>query len=114
FEYRSARKVLTLDADLVVGVRELARRRKLTPFVVLLAALDAWLWRLTGSRDIRIATLVANRSCPHTEALIGYLVNAVVLRAHIAPGMSFIDLLDQARATTLDAFAHQEVPIEAL
>ena len=112
--YRSARKFLTLDGDLFAGVRELARRRKLTPFVVLLAALDAWLWRLTGSRDIRIATLVANRSRPHTEELIGYLVNAVVLRAQIAPRMSFIELLDQARATALGAFAHQDLPIEAL
>jgi hypothetical protein len=114
FGYRSARKVLTLDDNLCAGVRELARRRKLTPFVVLLAALDAWLWRLTGSRDIRIATLVANRSRPRTEELIGYLVNAVVLRAHIAPRMSFIELLDQARATALGAFAHQDLPIEAL
>jgi hypothetical protein len=114
FEYRSARKVLTLDANLVVGVRALARRRKITPFVVLVAALDAWLWRLTGSLDIRIATLVANRSRQYTDELIGYLVNAVVLRAHIAPDMSFIELLDQARATALGAFAHQDVPIEAL
>jgi len=112
--YRSARKFLTLDADLFAGVRELSRRRKLTPFVVLLAALDAWLWRLTDSRDIRIATLVANRSRPHTEELIGYLVNAVVLRAQIAPRMSFIELLDQARATALGAFAHQDLPIESL
>jgi hypothetical protein len=113
-DYRSARGVLTLDVDLFARVRELARRRKLTPFVVLLAALDAWLWRLTDSCDIRIATLVANRSRPHTEELIGYLVNAVVLRAHIAPRMSFIELLDQARATALGAFAHQDLPIEAL
>jgi non-ribosomal peptide synthetase component F len=112
--YRSAAKFITLDGALCTGVRELARRLKLTPFVVLLAALDAWLWRLTGSRDIRIATLVANRSRPHTEELIGYLVNAVVLRAQIAPRMSFIELLDQARATALGAFAHQDLPIEAL
>jgi acyl carrier protein len=114
FGYRSARKFLTLQGDLFAGVRELARRRNLTPYVVLLAALDAWLWRLTGSRDIRIATLVANRSRPRTEELIGYLVNAVVLRAHIAPRMSFIELLDQARATALGAFAHQELPFEVL
>lgn len=112
--YRSAGKSFDLDEELFASVRGLARREKTTPFVVLLAALDVWLWRLTDCRDLRIATLVANRGRPHTEELIGYFVNAVVLRARTAPGMSFIELLDQARATALGAFAHQDLPIEEL
>lgn len=111
---RAARKRFDIDDRLFAHVRQLARRQKTTPFIVLLAALDAWLFRMTGCRDLRVGTLVANRSRPGTERLIGYFVNAVVLRARMAPRMSFAELLDQARAAALGAFAHQDLPIEEL
>jgi non-ribosomal peptide synthetase component F len=80
----------------------------------MLAALDVWLYRSTGCRDPRIGTLVANRGRRGTEGLIGYFVNAVVLRARVAPRMTFAELIDQARGAALGAFAHQDLPIEAL
>jgi amino acid adenylation domain-containing protein len=112
--FRAARKRFDIDDGLFAQVRQLARRQKTTPFIVLLAALDAWLFRMTGCRDLRVATLVANRGRPGTESMIGYFVNAVVLRARLAPPMSFAQLLDQARAAAFGAFAHQDLPIEEL
>lgn len=112
--YRAARKRFDIDDRLFAQVRQLARRQRTTPFIVLLAALDAWLFRLTGCRDLRVGTLVANRGRPGTESLIGYFVNAVVLRARMAPSMSFLQLIDQARAAALGAFAYQDLPIEEL
>ncbi len=112
--FRAARKRFDIDDRLFARVRRLARRQKTTPFIVLLAALDAWLFRMSGCRDLRVGTLVANRGQPGTERLIGYFVNAVVLRARMAPAMSFAQLLDQARAAARGAFAHQDLPIEEL
>ncbi len=112
--FRATRKPIDIDDRLFAQVRQLARRQKTSPFIVLLAALDAWLFRMTGCRDLRVGTLVANRSRPGSERLIGYFVNAVVLRARMAPRMSFAQLLGQARATALGAFAHQDLPIEEL
>jgi predicted transcriptional regulator len=111
---RTARRTMELDDALFAKVRALARRRKTTPFIILLAALDLWLYRSTGCRDLRIGTLVANRGRRGTEGLIGYFVNAVVLRARVTPRMAFTDLIEQARAAALGAFAHQDLPIEAL
>jgi acyl carrier protein len=111
---RTARRTTELDGALFAEVRALARQRKSTPFLILLAALDVWLYRSTGCRDLRIGTLVANRGRRGTEGLIGYFVNAVVLRARLAPRMTFTELIEQARAATLGAFAHQDLPIEAL
>ncbi|MGZ8454869.1 MAG: condensation domain-containing protein, partial [Candidatus Binatia bacterium] len=73
-----------------------------------------WLHRLTGCRDLCVGTLVANRQQPHTESLIGYFVNAVVLRTRVAPRMSFVDLLQQTRSVAQEAFAHQDLPIAEL
>ena len=48
--------------------------------MVLLAAFDVLLFRLTGQTDILIGTPVRGRSRPEVESLIGYFVNALALR----------------------------------
>ena len=111
---RSGRLSMDMKAAVSAAIHELARERKTTPFVVLVAALNLWLYRLTGCRDLCIGTLVANRQQPHTENLIGYFVNAVVLRTRVAPRMSFDDLLQQTRSVAQEAFAHQDLPIAEL
>lgn len=111
---RTRRLSMDMKAAVSAGIHELARRRKTTPFVVLVAALNLWLYRLTACRDLCVGTLVANRQQPHTESLIGYFVNAVVLRTHVAPRMSFDDLLQQTRTVAQHAFAHQDLPIGEL
>ncbi len=111
---RSGRLSMDISAAVSAAIHKLARRQRTTPFVVLVAALNFWLHRLTGCRDLRIGTLVANRHQPHTESLIGYFVNAVVLRTRVAPRMSFVDLLQQTRSVAQEAFAHQDLPIAEL
>ena len=111
---RSGRLSMDMKAAVSAAIHELARERKTTPFVVLVAALNLWLYRLTGCRDLCIGTLVANRQQPHSENLLGYFVNAVVLRTRVAPRMSFDDLLQQTRSVAQEAFAHQDLPIAEL
>jgi hypothetical protein len=111
---RTGRLSMDLKAALSAAIHALARRRKTTPFVVLIAGLNFWLYRLTGGRDLCVGTLVANRQQPHTESLIGYFVNAVVLRTCVAPRMSFDDLIQQTRFIAQQAFAHQDLPIAEL
>jgi non-ribosomal peptide synthetase component F len=82
--------------------------------MVFVAALNILLYRHTGERDIRIGTLVANRRQPGTEGLIGYFVNALILRTHIQPRMSFADVIRRVRATSVAAYAHQDLPFEHL
>ncbi|MGZ9243515.1 MAG: condensation domain-containing protein, partial [Candidatus Binatia bacterium] len=111
---RSGRLSMDISAAMSAAIHKLARRQRTTPFVVLFAALNLWLHRLTGCRDLCVGTLVANRQQPHTESLIGYFVNAVVLRTRVAPRMSFVDLLQQTRSVAQEAFAHQDLPIAEL
>ena len=111
---RSGRLSLDMSAAVLGAIHILARRQKTTPFVVLVAALNLWLYRLTGCRDLCVGTLVANRQQLQTENLIGYFVNAVVLRTRVAPRMSFENLLQQTRSVAQEAFAHQDLPIADL
>lgn len=80
--------------------------------MTLLAAFAALLARHSGQTDLVIGTPIANRTSQEIEALIGLFVNTLALRFDLQNNPSFIDLLRQVRQTTLDAYAHQDLPFE--
>jgi amino acid adenylation domain-containing protein len=96
------------------ALRQLGHRTGATPFVLLLTAFFVLLGRYTGRTDIAVGTPVAGRNRQETENLIGFFVNNLVMRAELGDDPSFADLVDRVRRTTLEAFAHQDVPFEHL
>ncbi|TSC19390.1 condensation domain-containing protein, partial [Corallococcus sp. Z5C101001] len=104
----------TLSRELTEGLRSLAHREGGSLFMVLLAAWQALLSRYTGQQDINVGSPIAGRTRAETEGLIGFFVNTLVLRAKLEDGQSFRALLQQVRATVLEAYEHQEVPFEKL
>jgi non-ribosomal peptide synthetase component F len=79
-----------------------------------LAAFNMLLYGYTGQEDLCVATLLANRTQPQTEALIGLLVNTVILRTDLGGDPTCREVLRRVRATTLAAHAHQDFPFEEL
>lgn len=110
--FEGARATRRLDPVVSQAVRALARETHGSTFIVLLAAFQAWLYRLTGARDVVVAAPVANRREGDLAALVGLFVNTVALRARIAPLADFVSLLAQVRRTTLDAYEHSDVPFD--
>jgi len=96
------------------AVNQLARQEGATLFMVLLAALNTLFARYTGQTDILIGSPIANRTRPELESLIGFFVNTLVLRTHWEHPITFREMLAQVRQTTLDAYAHQDLPFEQL
>ncbi len=90
------------------------RRSGATPFMVLLAAFQALLHRLTGQDDIRVGAPVANRTRLETEGLIGLFANTVVLRTRFDSSLSFTGLLERVRRTVLGVLPHQDLPFGRL
>ncbi len=103
-----------VPAALAGGLRDLARQRGATLFMGLLAAFQTLLLRLTGQEDLLVGSVVANRSRPEVEGLIGFFANTLVLRAELAGDPSFAEALAQARERTLGAYVRQDVPVEKL
>ena len=91
-----------------------ARSHQATPFMVMLAGLNAWLALLTRSADIAVGTPVAHRRHLDTEGLVGTLVNTVVMRNTVQGGVSFEELLEQVRRNALEALAHQDISFDEL
>jgi amino acid adenylation domain-containing protein len=85
-----------------------------TLFMVLMAALSVLLWRHGGQRDISVGTALANRNRAELESMVGHFVNTLVIRTELDPNHSFLELLEQVRRHTLDAYANQDAPFEQL
>jgi amino acid adenylation domain-containing protein len=103
-----------LPADAVARLEEAAREEGATPFMAMLAVGCALLHRWTGQHDIVVGTVAAGRTRAETEALIGFFVNTLPLRTDLSGDPTFRALLRRVRQTTLEAYAHQELPFEKL
>ena len=103
-----------LPVDLPGDLRNLARRQGATPFMVLLAALSAFLHRVTGQDDLVVGAALANRGRAEIEGLLGFFVNALPLRSNLADDPPFSALLARTRTEALGAYDHQDVPFERL
>ena len=112
--YNSARHPIEIDNALLSRVKTFARDQRCTPFMVFVAALNVLLHRYTGQSDIRIGTLAANRGGGGTESLIGYFVNALILRTQLTSNMSYLHVVRTVREVCLEAYAHQDLPFEHL
>jgi amino acid adenylation domain-containing protein len=101
-----------LPASLVLAASRLARRRSASLYMTLLAAWKALLLRCTGQRDLLVGAPIANRNRAETEGLIGFFLNTLLLRTEIGTADDFGTLLGRVRDTCLDAFSHQDPPLE--
>ncbi len=112
--YRGADERIVLPAELADGVRALARRSSVTPFMVLLAALNVLLHRYTGQEDIVVGMPIANRVQEELEGLVGFFANTLALRTDLSGDPTFSELLVRVRDIALEAYSHQDLPFEKL
>ncbi|WP_303627721.1 non-ribosomal peptide synthetase, partial [Nocardia otitidiscaviarum] len=110
--HRGATHRFTVDPAVVTALRELARTRGVTMFMVFHAALAVLLARLSNSADIAVGTPVAGRGAAELDDLVGMFVNTLVLRTRVDESVPFTELLSEVRGVDLDAFAHAEIPFE--
>jgi amino acid adenylation domain-containing protein len=103
-----------LSTELTAAIHEFCLREKVTPFMVALAALYAVLARYSGQDDILIGSPIAARSQSETQDLVGFFTNTVVLRGKLDGDPTFHELVQRVRQIALDAYAHQDLPLELL
>ncbi|MGW7342976.1 amino acid adenylation domain-containing protein [Streptomyces sp. NPDC054854] len=102
------------DTELSRRVGEVARAHGASTYMVLMAAFQALLGRHTGRRDFAVGSAVAGRLHHELEGVVGAFVNMLPIRARLSADLDFGGLISRVRETTLDAYAHQEVPFEQM
>ncbi|MEG4318292.1 MULTISPECIES: amino acid adenylation domain-containing protein [unclassified Microcoleus] len=112
--YRGAKESIALSAALSNSIKSLSQQEGATLFITLLAAFQTLLYRYTGQVDIAVGTPIANRNRSEIEALIGFFVNSLVLRADLSGNPTFQELLHRVKNAAMTAYAHQDLPFEKL
>jgi amino acid adenylation domain-containing protein len=112
--YSGGAHKLKFPPHLVADLRRLSQNSGVTLFMTLLAAFQVLLQRYCGQDDIVVGTPVAGRNRRELEPLIAFFVNTVVMRSDLSGDPTFHEVLRRVRATTLEAYANQELPFEKL
>jgi SAM-dependent methyltransferase/acyl carrier protein len=112
--FRGSMYRFLLPASLLEAVRALSRQQGGTVFMSLLAGFQSLVMHYTKQSDIVVGTDLANRTTVETEALIGFFVNLLAMRANLSGDPTFIELLSRVREGALGAYAHQDVPFDKL
>ncbi len=112
--WRGVQRGGRLGADVAAATAALGRRHCATLFMVLLAGFEALLARYGGQEDFLVGTPTAGRSSRALEAVVGYLVNPVPMRADLAGDPDVRTLVARARRAALAAMARQELPFALL
>jgi amino acid adenylation domain-containing protein len=110
----AAQRSARLPLPALAALKALARRHGVTLFMLLLAAYQALLSRLTGETDLAVASAIAGRDHPGLQGLIGFFLNLLLLRTDLAGDPRTPELLARVRATALGAYAHQDLPFSRL
>ncbi len=112
--FRGGSRGLRLAGELALEVQALGNRAGATPFMTLVAAFLALLYRTSGQEELLVGTPTAGRGAAELAGLVGYLVNPVVLRGDLGGNPTFAELLRRVRREAVAAFAHQDLPFPLL
>ncbi|MBA3485669.1 MAG: amino acid adenylation domain-containing protein, partial [Lysobacter sp.] len=111
-DHRGDHILFDCPADLAPDLRAFANQHGVTLYMVLLAGWAIALSRITGQDDLVIGTPVAGRQRREVEDLIGFFVNTLALRVRVQPADTVAEMIAAVKNTTLEAFAHQDLPFE--
>ncbi|MCL5958374.1 MAG: amino acid adenylation domain-containing protein, partial [Chloroflexi bacterium] len=112
--YEGATQQFILPESLSRSLKALSQKEGATLFMILLAAFQTLLHRYSGQDDICVGSPIAGRNHAGVEDLIGFFINTLVLRTDLSGTPTFKQLLRRVREVALNAYAHQEVPFEAI
>ncbi|MEV2189338.1 condensation domain-containing protein, partial [Streptomyces sp. NPDC047966] len=103
-----------IDAETGRALAAIAAGSGATLFMVVHAAVAALLHRLGAGDDIPLGTPVSGREDSRVDALVGFFLNTVVLRADLSGDPDFGELVRRVRTADLAAFSHADLPLEAV
>jgi amino acid adenylation domain-containing protein len=112
--HEGASHFFKIYADTTERLKDIASASGATLYMVLLAGFKSLLYRYTGQKEILVGSPVFGRSRAELAKIVGNFVNPIVLRSNLYGDLSFQELLEQVRDTTLSALSYQDYPFPLL
>jgi amino acid adenylation domain-containing protein len=100
--------------ELSEGLNRLALESSLTLYMVLLAAYNVLLSKLSGQEEIIVGSPVAGRRHPDLENVIGMFVNTLALKNEPAGNKTLSEFLEDVKKNSLKAYENQDYQFEEL
>ncbi|HEX8171688.1 MAG TPA: amino acid adenylation domain-containing protein [Thermoanaerobaculia bacterium] len=113
-DFQGDHVLTTIAPEITRRLKELGRATNSSLYMILLAAFDVLLHRLTLQNDILVGGGVSGRRDPRLANAVGMFVNTVVYRARPQWHTPFRALLDAVRADCLAVYDHQDYPFEKM
>lgn len=95
-------------------VTQTCKREGVTPFMLLMTALQLLAYVHTRQATQFVGTDIANRNHLNLEPLLGFFINQLVIRGDFSETKTLSEALAEMRDFTLKAFAHQDYPFDLL
>jgi acyl carrier protein len=113
-KFEGAYEPIPVRSDVAEAVKTFCQQEGVTPFMALLAAFKALLFRYSGQEHIVLGTDIANRTTDETEKMIGFFINLLPLHTDLSGDPTFRELVSRVREVALGAYAHQDIPFDKL
>ncbi len=101
-----------IDEKLCRKLKNLSQTQGATLYMTLLTAFNILLAKYSGQNDICVGSPIAGRTRSEANNLIGLFVNTLVMRTDVAEEFTFVELLNNVKTTTINAYANQDIPFE--
>ncbi|MCM3746400.1 SDR family NAD(P)-dependent oxidoreductase [Paenibacillus pasadenensis] len=102
------------DQELANRLKTLAGSAGTTMYMLLLAAYAVLLSKYAAQEELVIGSPVAGRPKREMDRIVGMFINMLAMRVNPRKEMTFLDCLDEVRAGAVQAFDHQDYPLDEL
>ncbi|MGE6593561.1 amino acid adenylation domain-containing protein [Bacillus mycoides] len=110
--YKGSEEQLIFSKDILEKLKSFCVAQGTTLHMTLLSIFNVMLYKYTNQKDIMVGNFVAGRNKEEIESLIGFFINTLVIRTDLSNNPSFIQLVEQVRENTLDAYENQDIPFD--
>ncbi|WP_449600898.1 amino acid adenylation domain-containing protein [Paenibacillus sp. Marseille-Q9583] len=112
--FEGASLTATLNEELFGRIGALSRETGTTSYMVLMAAFQIMLAKITGEQDLLVGTVAAGRTEGDIHDTVGMFAQTLVIRGNPAFDKTGKQFLQEIKMTTLNAFENQDYPFDHL
>ena len=109
-----SQQAIELAPTLVDQLYALSHDEHVTLFMTLLAAINLFLYRISGQSDLVIGIPHVGRPRAEFEQVIGLFVNMLPIRTNLSDSPTFRQLLQRVHKVSLEAYMHADIPFEKI
>ncbi|WP_281322348.1 amino acid adenylation domain-containing protein [Flavobacterium aestivum] len=111
-QQRGGKHHFELEPDTTLALKKLGIENQVTFYTILVASLNALIYKFSNHNDICIGAVNSGRNIPELNNQIGMFVKTLVLRTQIKPEQTFVEVLKSTQSNLLEINDYQNVPFD--